>query len=121
MIHRALFGSLERMLGILIEHYKGNFPVWLAPIQVEIIPVSQEYIDFAKSVEGELRNNKIRTELNLEEASLNKKILEATKRNIPYVMLIGKKEKEEKVFSLRKKDGKLIKASMEEIKKLFEQ
>jgi threonyl-tRNA synthetase len=121
MIHRALFGSLERMLGILIEHYKGNFPVWLAPIQVEIIPVSQEYIDFAKSVEEELRNNKIRTELNLEEASLNKKILEATKRNIPYVMLIGKKEKEEKVFSLRKKDGKLIKASMEEIKKLFEQ
>jgi len=121
MIHRALFGSLERMLGILIEHYKGEFPVWLSPIQLEIIPISEDYLEFAKSIEEELKSSGIRTELNLEDATTNKKILEATKRKIPYVMLIGKKEKEEKVFALRRKDGKLIKASIEEIKKVFEQ
>ncbi|MGC9132059.1 MAG: threonine--tRNA ligase [Candidatus Micrarchaeia archaeon] len=120
MIHRALFGSLERMLGILIEHYKGDFPLWLSPIQLQLIPISKEYEPFAFELERNLKEKNVRVEVDIGEETINKKILEASKRKIPYVMLLGKKEKEEKVFTLRRKDGKFIKGSFEEILKVFE-
>ncbi len=105
MIHRALLGSLERFFGVLIEHYGGAFPAWLAPIQVELIPIADRHIDYAKEVADQLRQNGIRCEVNAGSDRMNAKIRDAQKQKIPYMLVIGDKEAEEKAVSLRMRSG----------------
>lgn len=105
MIHRALLGSLERFFGVLIEHYGGAFPAWLAPIQVELIPIADRHIEYAKEVADQLRQNGIRCEVNAGSDRMNAKIRDAQKQKIPYMLVIGDKEAEEKAVSLRMRSG----------------
>jgi len=105
MIHRALMGSLERFFGILIEHYAGEFPLWLAPVQVAVLTIVERHDDYAKEISKRLRASDIRIELNLENEKIGFKIREATMRKIPYLVIIGDKEVEEKTVTVRKKNG----------------
>ena len=101
MVHRALFGSLERFFGILTEHYAGGFPVWLSPEQVRIIPVTDDHNEYALNVEKQLKSNDIRTKTDIKPGKLNGKIKNAQLEKIPYMVIIGEKEIEEKNISIR--------------------
>ena len=102
MIHRALLGSLERFFGILIEHYEGNFPVWLAPVQVEIIPIGEHHFEYANKILAQLREEEIRTEVDFQNEKIGYKIRTAEKGKIPYMLIIGDKEIENENVSIRK-------------------
>ena len=104
MIHRVVFGSIERFIGILIEHYAGKFPMWLAPVQVKVLPISEKFMDYAKGVVTELKRNGIRTELDDRDEKLGYKIREAQMDKVPYMMIVGQKEKEEQNVSVRSRD-----------------
>ena len=102
MIHRALLGSLERFFGVLIEHYAGNFPVWLAPVQVQVIPISEHQIDYAKGILQALRDANIRSDIDVQNEKVGYKIREAEKQKIPYMIVVGNKEIENNNISVRK-------------------
>ncbi len=102
MIHRALFGSIERFFATLLEYYAGNFPVWLAPIQVAILPISDENIPYAEKIYKAIKEQKIRAKINKSNEKLNAKIRDAELEKIPYMLIIGKKEVEENLVSVRK-------------------
>ena len=89
MIHRALMGSLERFFGILTEHYAGAFPVWLAPVQVEILTIAERHAEYAAQVLEQLRAEGIRAELNTDNEKIGYKIRNATIRKVPYLVIIG--------------------------------
>ncbi|MGQ9570735.1 MAG: threonine--tRNA ligase, partial [Thermodesulfovibrionales bacterium] len=108
MIHRALMGSLERFFGVLIEHYAGAFPLWLAPVHVEILTISERHKDYAVSIKERLKSEYIRTELNVENEKIGYKIRSATLRKVPYLVIIGDKEVSEKEISVRKRSGENI-------------
>ena len=101
MVHRALLGSVERFFGILIEHYAGAFPLWLAPTQVEICPVSEKVADYAKHVYETLKNNGIRVHLDDRNEKLPAKIRDAQLQKIPYMLVVGPKEAEAGTVSVR--------------------
>src|ERR1700723_1765953 len=101
MVHRALLGSVERFFGILIEHYAGAFPLWLAPVQVEICPVSEKVIDYAKHVQETLKNHNIRVHLDDRNEKLPAKIRDAQLQKIPYMLIVGAKEAEAATVSVR--------------------
>jgi threonyl-tRNA synthetase len=101
MVHRALLGSVERFFGILIEHYAGGFPLWLAPVQVEICPVSEKVMDYAKHVQETLKNHGIRVHLDDRNEKLPAKIRDAQLQKIPYMLVVGPKEAEAGTVSLR--------------------
>lgn len=102
MIHRACFGSLERFIGILIENYAGAFPLWLAPVQVKVIPVKNEYhLDYAKEVYTLLESQGIRVELDDREEKLGYRIREAQMKKIPYQLVLGDKERDERTVTYR--------------------
>jgi threonyl-tRNA synthetase len=102
MLHRALFGSLERFIGILIEHYAGKLPLWLSPKQVAILPISQEFDNYAKKVSAELDKNKIRNIIDLKNEKINYKIREHSLSKIPILMICGSKEQESQLITLRR-------------------
>ena len=102
MIHRALLGSLERFFGTLIEFHAGNFPIWLAPVQVKIIPISDAFIHYAKRIEGKLRKKKIRAEVDVRSEKVGYKIREAELQKVPYMFIVGKDEEESNQVSVRK-------------------
>jgi threonyl-tRNA synthetase len=101
MIHRALIGSPERFMGILIEHYAGAFPLWLAPEQVRIIPVADVFMDYAKKVEQALKNQHFRTNIDEGNESFSKKIRNAELWKVPYILIIGEKEEKADSVSVR--------------------
>lgn len=102
MLHRVIFGSIERFIGILIEHYAGAFPLWLAPTQVNIIPVNNEYhLEYAKEVDDVLRENGIRVEIDAREEKLGYRMRESQTKKIPYTLILGDKERDEKTISYR--------------------
>ncbi|MBU1019351.1 threonine--tRNA ligase [Patescibacteria group bacterium] len=101
MIHRALYGSLERFAGVLIEHYGGAFPVWLAPVQARILPVSEKFMDYAESVYRELYDAGVRVEMDRSDESLGKKIRNAELAKVPYMLVIGEKEVTSKKIAVR--------------------
>ena len=101
MIHRAIFGSLERFFGILIENYAGDFPLWLAPIQVRLLPVSNDQIEYAKSVADSLKKAGFRVEIDRSAERLGKQIRNAELEKIPVVIVVGKKEVAEQTLSVR--------------------
>lgn len=102
MIHRALLGSIERFFGILIEHYEGNFPSWLAPVQVRVLPISDKYNRYAKEVQEKLSFVGIRVELDDSASTISYKIREAETQKIPYMVICGKREEESNTISVRK-------------------
>jgi threonyl-tRNA synthetase len=104
-IHRAIFGSYERFIGILIEHYAGAFPAWLAPVQARVLPVSEKFIDYARSVHLRLRAARIRAELDDRNEKLGYKIRDAQVRKIPYMLVVGGREAEQGTVSLRHRTG----------------
>ncbi|MDD4068938.1 MAG: threonine--tRNA ligase [Candidatus Izemoplasmatales bacterium] len=103
MLHRALYGSIERFIGILIEHYGGAFPTWMAPVQVKLIPVNNEYhLDFSKDLMKKLQNHRIRVELDDRDEKLGYKIREAQTKKIPYQLVVGDKEVESNEITYRR-------------------
>ena len=106
MIHRAPLGSLERFLAILIENYKGNFPTWLSPVQVQILPISEKIINYSQEIYKKLHERQIRVELNKEGEPLGAKIRKAQMEKIPYMIIIGEKEEKEDKISVRTRSGK---------------
>lgn len=103
MLHRVVLGSMERFFGTLIEHYAGAFPIWLAPVQVKIVPISDAHHKYAKEVYKNLFNKNIRVELDIRNEKMNAKIRDAEKEKVPYILVIGDKEVQNKTVSVRKR------------------
>lgn len=104
MIHRVVFGSIERFIGILTEHFAGAFPLWLAPVQVKVIPVSEKYNGYANTVLADLKNAGLRAELDERPEKMGFKIREAQLKKIPYMLIVGEKEQESGTVSIRARD-----------------
>jgi threonyl-tRNA synthetase len=105
MIHRALFGSVERFIGVLVEHYAGAFPVWLSPVQVIGVPVSDEYADYLHDVAKRLQEKGIRVEVDASDDRMPKKIRNASKAKVPYVLIAGEEDRSKGAVSFRYRDG----------------
>lgn len=106
VIHRVIFGSIERFIGILIEHFAGKFPVWLVPVQVKVLPISDKFMDYSKEVMDKLRKAGIRCEIDARNEKTNYKIREARNERVPYMIIIGEKEKTRGDISVRsRKNG----------------
>ncbi len=125
MIHRVCFGSIERFIGILIEHFAGKFPVWLAPVQVKVIPVSEKSMEYATGVYEKLKAAGIRTELDHKDEKVGYKIRQAQLEKVPYMLVLGEKEAAEGAITVRSRDkGDLGAAVLEDfiadIKKMVE-
>jgi threonyl-tRNA synthetase len=101
MVHRALFGSVERFFGVLIEHYAGAFPLWLAPVQIGLVPISERHLAYAEKVQQQLQNAGLRVELDRRNEKMNAKIRDFTMQKIPYVLVMGDKEAEAEAVSVR--------------------
>jgi threonyl-tRNA synthetase len=106
MIHRALMGSLERFIGVLIEHYAGAFPLWFTPIQARILNITDDQAEYCVEVYETLRKAGVRIEKDLRNEKLNYKIREAQLAKIPYMLIVGDKEKEDGTVTVRLRDGK---------------
>jgi threonyl-tRNA synthetase len=101
MVHRVVFGSIERFIGILIEHFAGAFPTWLAPEQVKVLPISEKYHEYANEVAAKLKEAKIRCSVDERSEKIGYKIRDARLNKIPYMLVVGAKEQEEGVVSVR--------------------
>lgn len=122
LVHRALFGSMERFFATLIEYYAGNFPLWLAPVQVAVLPVSEDNIEYAEKVYNELLDQNFRVKIDKSNEKLGAKIRDAELEKIPYMVIIGKKEVEQNLISVRKhKVGDLGKMAMNEFIKILKE
>ncbi|TKC18265.1 threonine--tRNA ligase [Robertmurraya kyonggiensis] len=120
MIHRAIYGSIERFMAILIEHFSGEFPLWLAPVQAKIIPISDTHAVYAEKVRFLLESAGLRVEVDYRNEKMGLKIREAERQRIPYMLVIGDKEVENQSLAIRKrKDGNLGVLSIEEVVKRF--
>lgn len=120
MIHRAIFGSVERFMAILIEHFAGDFPLWLSPVQAKIIPISDSHAEYADYVKSQLEEAGIRAEADFRTEKMGLKIREAAKQKVPYMLVIGDKEMEQQSLSLRKrKEGNIGVMSIEEVIERF--
>lgn len=105
MIHRVIYGSIERFFGILVEHFAGKFPLWMAPVQVGLLPINDDLVPYANEVGSELEKIGLRVEVDNRTESLNKKIREAQINYVPLIITLGNKEKETNTFSVRTLDG----------------
>jgi threonyl-tRNA synthetase len=108
MIHRALMGSIERFFGVLLEHYAGAFPLWLAPKQVSILTIAERHADFASEISRKLREEDIRTDVNVDNEKIGYKIRQATIRKVPYLVIIGDREVQDGTITVRKRSGENI-------------
>ena len=112
MLHRALFGSLERFTGILLEHYAGNLPLWLAPVQAVVAPITSEIDSYANEIYNQLKSSNIRVDLDTRNEKINYKIRDNSLQKIPYMLIVGKQEQENRSISIRKfgsKEQEIIK------------
>jgi threonyl-tRNA synthetase len=105
MIHRALFGSIERFFGVLTEHYAGHFPPWLAPVQVVGVPVADEFVDYLEQFAAELRSEGVRIEIDHSDNRMQKKIRDHTMMKVPFILLAGARDAEASTVSFRFRDG----------------
>jgi threonyl-tRNA synthetase len=120
MIHRAPFGSLERFVAVLIEHCGGNFPLWLSPEQIAILPLSEKFADYAEKVYGELQQHDIRGFIDHRDEKIGRKIRDAEMRKVPYMLIVGEKEQEEGKVAIRKHgEGDQGSMAIEEFASLF--
>jgi threonyl-tRNA synthetase len=106
VIHRAIYGSLERFFGILLEHFKGNFPFWLAPVQIKVLTITDEQKKYAQSIMDELKKHNLRVELDESSDQISGQIKSAQEERIPWMLVIGKKEEANKTITIRHRDGK---------------
>jgi threonyl-tRNA synthetase len=125
MVHRALFGSVERFFGVLIEHYAGAFPLWLAPVQIGLVPISEKHLDYAAAVKKKLEAAGLRVELDARNEKMNAKIREFTLQKVPFVLVMGDKEAASEAVSVRTRgkgdEGSVsLKAFLERCKSLVE-
>jgi threonyl-tRNA synthetase len=125
MLHRAIIGSFERFLGVLTENYAGKFPLWLSPVQVSLLSVSDPYNDFAESLAAQMREAGIRAEANCKQETIGAKIRDAQMEKIPYMLVIGQKEKESGKLAVRTRDGQIendvpLTSFIEKVKKEIE-
>ena len=102
MVHRTILGSMERFMGILIEHFAGKFPVWLAPVQATVLPISDKFNDYANRIVMLLKEKGIRVEIDERAEKIGYKIREAQMQKVPYMLVVGAKEVEERLVSVRK-------------------
>ena len=115
MLHRVIFGSIERFIGIITEHYAGAFPTWLAPVQVAILPIADSHVEYAKQVQEQLEKLGIRTELDDRQEKIGYKIREAQLQKVPYMLVLGEKEIEAKTVGVRsREDGDIGAMSLQE-------
>src|SRR5690554_4193933 len=106
MLHRVIFGSIERFIGILIEHYAGRFPAWLSPVQVKILPITDKHIEYCLQLEKQMKEKGIRVEVDARNEKIGYKIREAQLSQVPYMLVIGDKELENNAVAVRsRKDG----------------
>ncbi len=121
MVHRAILGSLERFIGILLEHYAGALPVWLSPVQARIIPVGEKFNDYGEKVLEKLKYAGIRAEIDKSDETLGKRIRNAELQKIPYILIVGEKEKKDGAVAVRSRKGdegtKKLEEFIEKIKK----
>jgi threonyl-tRNA synthetase len=103
MIHRALFGSMERFFGVLIEHYGGVFPMWLAPVQVAVLPITDRINEYAEEVGRELRDAGLRVEMNLRSEKIGAKIRDAQLQKVPFMLVLGDREMEQRMVAVRER------------------
>ena len=108
MVHRALMGSMERFFGILIEHYAGAFPLWLAPVQAVIIPIADRHVDFARAVTADLKAAGLRVKLDQRSDRMNAKIRDAEKQKVPFMLVIGDREMENNQVDVRRRSGERL-------------
>jgi threonyl-tRNA synthetase len=101
MLHRVVYGSLERFFGILIEHFAGAFPLWLAPTQIQIVPVAEKFNDYAATLKSQMIAAGLRTHIDDSDDSFSKKIRNAELLKIPYMVIVGEKEESDKTVSVR--------------------
>ena len=106
MLHRAILGSLERFIGIIIEHHAGSFPLWLAPVQVVVASITQHQADYAQSVAQTMKNQGFRVNTDLRNETINLKIREHAMQRVPYQLIIGAREMESNTVAVRTRDGK---------------
>ena len=104
MIHRVVFGSIERFIGILIEHYAGRFPLWLSPVQVKVLPIAERFVDYAKAVAAEMEQSELRCEVDCRAEKIGYKIREAQLDKVPYMVIVGQKEVDAEEVSVRSCD-----------------
>ncbi len=116
MLHRVVFGSIERFIGILIEHYAGKFPAWIAPVQIKVLPVSDKYNKYAKKVAEVLKENDIRVEVDERSEKLGYKIREARMDKVPYMVIVGENEQNNESVSVRQRDAEIDKQELGEMK-----
>ena len=122
MLHRVVFGSIERFIGIITEHFAGAFPVWLAPVQVKILPISDSQKEYAENVVKKLEANGIRVELDARQEKIGYKIREAQLQKVPYMLILGDKEKEANAVGVRsRKDGDIGQMPAQEFVQKIEQ
>lgn len=115
VIHRVIYGSFERFIGIITEHFAGSFPLWLSPTQVKVIPVSEKFEEYSLNILKKLKNNKIRAEIDVRNETLGARVRDAQNEKVPYMIIIGQKEVDENYITLRKRNSKdLEKMSIEE-------
>jgi threonyl-tRNA synthetase len=120
MIHRALFGSIERFFGVLIEHYAGAFPLWLAPVQVAVLPITDRINEYADTVAKELREAGFRVDANLKSDKIGAKIRDAQLQKVPYMLVLGDKELEDQTVAVReRKQGDIGAMSLAEFKEMI--
>jgi threonyl-tRNA synthetase len=105
MIHRALFGSIERFFAILLEHYGGAFPTWLAADQVTVVPISDRHYDYAEQVAEHLREHKVRVTVDSSDQSLGNRVRKAQVSKVPYMLVVGDKEVEARTLSVKPRGG----------------
>lgn len=105
MIHRAIMGTLERFIGVLVEHYAGAFPVWLSPVQVKVLSISDAFADYAQEVGKQLKEAGIRVEVDVRSEKIGYKIRQAQMEKVPYMLVVGEKEKESRSVAVRKRTG----------------
>jgi threonyl-tRNA synthetase len=116
MIHRAVAGSLERFMAIMLEHFAGNFPVWLAPVQVKVIPIGEAHQDYAAKIFAALKEKNLRVELEDAGESLGKRIRQAKLEKVPYLIIVGDKEVSEQKLTVEARDeGKLEGVTLENL------
>lgn len=115
MLHRVVFGSIERFIGILLEHYAGKFPAWIAPVQIKVLSVSDKYNEYAREIEGTLKENDIRVEVDDRSEKLGYKIRQARLEKVPYMIIVGENEKNNMSVSVRQRDAEFDKQDMGEM------
>ncbi|MBI2112148.1 threonine--tRNA ligase, partial [Candidatus Woesearchaeota archaeon] len=105
VLHRAVFGSLERFIGVLLEHLDGKLPLWLNPVQIKVLTITDAHLDYAQKVFGELKRAGFRVELDARTETMGKKIREAQLEKVNYILTVGDKEVEKKTIAVRKRSG----------------